>query len=198
MTHEELTQQLERGIAMARDPRNAQASGPDAVLVTTIYSPWLLKVCQICRHTFREQDTVRPDPDRPGRMRHFDVPTSRFCTHGGCASAAEPAAESAAHEAIRTAFLRGLQLHWTPAGGMSTELVGARSPLVGRKCPICRHTVRPGDTVVRCPCGRDCGGVFHQDPLQHMTCWDTWNRGQTPSHCAFTGAAFLRPLEEPS
>jgi hypothetical protein len=102
----------------------------------------------------------------------------------------EPAGAAACSHEVRDAFLRGLHQHWQLAGSTAAELVVPGSPLVGRRCPVCRHTVRPGDQVVRCPCGRSCGGVFHQDIPRHLTCWDTWNRGGERGYCALTGAWF--------
>ena len=191
-----LEQQFLRGIEMAQDPLNAHAYGIDAVRVTTIYSPWMLRLCLTCRHTFREHDTVRPDPEQPERMRHFDAQGGYFCTRTSCSIGAASAPNSPESTATREAFLRGLQAYWQPTGGVSTILVTASSPLVGRKCPICRHTVRLGDAVVLCPCGHDCGGVFHQDLLRHLSCWDGWNRVKIPTHCAFTGAALKHRWEE--
>jgi len=196
MSHDDLAQQVLHGIEMARDPRNAHVRGPNDLRVTTVYSPWLLQICRVCHHTFREHDGVRPDPNASQRMVHCDEQTLQICARPARGAISAPTLAAVPSEAIREAFLRGLQAHWQPAGGVSTVLVLPRSALIGRRCPICRHTVRPGDTVVLCPCGRNCGGVFHQDPLQHLTCWDNWNRGKTPTHCAFTGASFLRPLEE--
>lgn len=195
MDHDELAQQVAHGLAMARDPRNAHVRHPDGVRVTTVYSPWLLQICRLCHHTFREHDRVRPDPKNPQRMVHWNEQTLQICSRAGCSTTT--GLTSVPDAVLRDTFLRGLQTHWQPAGGVGTLTVPARSELIGRKCPICRHTVRLGDTVVGCPCGRSCGGVFHQDPLQHLTCWDTWQRGMTPTHCAFTGAAFVRPLDDP-
>lgn len=191
MTHDEMLAQVVRGLAYARDPVNARANGLDDLRVTTLYSPWLLQTCLVCRHTFREADHVRPDPNNPQRMRHADAPRGLWCLPPDRGGAIVPVPAPLPDPAIRAAFLDGLQKHWQPAGGVKTITVPPRSALIGRKCPICRHTVRIGDTVVLCPCGRDCGGVFHQDPMQHMTCWDNWNHGQIPTHCAFTGALFL-------
>ncbi len=196
MTHDELTHHLLHGMEMARDPRNAHVCGVEDLRVTTVYSPWLLQICRVCRHTFREHDRVRPDPQKPERMLHDDESTLLLCSLRPLSISQVLLATPVPNEATRDAFLRGLQTHWQPAGGACTILVQPRTVLIGRKCPICRHTVRPGDTVVPCPCGRNCGGVFHQDPIRHLTCWDTWNRGANPTYCAFTGATFPSTLEE--
>jgi hypothetical protein len=89
-----LEQQFLRGIEMAQDPLNAHAYGIDAVRVTTIYSPWMLRLCLTCRHTFREHDTVRPDPEHPERMRHFDAQGGYFCTRTSCSIGAASAPNS--------------------------------------------------------------------------------------------------------
>jgi hypothetical protein len=195
MTHDELHQALARGMAMARDPRNAHARGPLDPRVTTIYSPWLLQICRVCRHTFREEDYVLPDPSRPERMLHDDARSGLRCWRKAQGLPIERAAAAAPNDAVRDAFMHGLSEHWQPAGDLQAELVASRSQLIGRKCPICRHTVRRGDQVVRCPCGRGCGGVFHQDIARHLTCWHTWERGERHGYCAFTGAAYATTSE---
>ncbi len=195
MTHDDLKRQVLHGMDMARDPRNAHACTLDDLRVTTVYSPWLLQICRVCRHTFREHDWVRPDPGKLERMLHEDESATLRCFSRSQGLPQVIHAPTVPNAAIRDAFLHGLHTHWQPAGGACAVLVHPRTALIGRKCPICRHTVRPGDTVVRCPCGRDCGGVFHQDPLHHLTCWDTWNRGVNPTYCAFTGAPFPTTVE---
>lgn len=197
MTHDELEQQLKHGLEMARDPRNAHICAPDERRVTTIYSPWLLQICAVCRHSFREGDHVLPDPRWPTKtkMVHEDAPAGLFCAsrlQGLPPPALAPVAEQ--HAALRTAFLRGLQANCHNVGDVQTLEVMPRSPLLRRKCPICRHTIRVGDTVVCCPCGNACGGVFHQDTRHNLTCWATWQRGRVLRHCAFTGAAFRSSL----
>jgi hypothetical protein len=196
MTPDELLKQLQHGLQMARDPRNAHVSGPKELRVTTVYSPWLLQVCSVCRHSFREDDQVLPDPRNPARMIHEDEHTALFCASRLKGVRRTAGSSALPHQEIQDAFLRGLQTNWQPAGGVQTLVVPPRSELIRRKCPICRHTIRAGDTVVLCPCGNNCGGVFHQDPMRHLTCWDTWKRGRTLRHCAFTGAAFRTPLED--
>ncbi|MCG8352550.1 MAG: hypothetical protein MI924_32695 [Chloroflexales bacterium] len=196
MTPDELAQQLRRGLEMARDPQNAHVSSPNELRITTVYSPWLLQICAVCRHTFREGDQVLPDPRHLARMVHEDEPTALFCASrlAGVRRTAPPAA--APNQSIYAAFLQGLQTHWHPAGDVQTITAAAHAELIRRKCPICRHTVRAGDMVVLCPCGNKCGGVFHQDPMRHLTCWDTWKRGRALQYCAFTGAAFRSQGEE--
>ncbi len=49
------------GEEMSEDPVNANL--PDLVIrVTTIYSPWYAQSCKVCRHKFREEDSVRLCP----------------------------------------------------------------------------------------------------------------------------------------
>lgn len=189
-----LTQAFQRGLDMARDPLNARCAAPDESRTTTMYSPWLLRLCPRCHHTFREDDLVRPHPDfpdRPDRMLHEDPRAGLLCWSRvmGHTPPLPPEAVACSLD-MRAAFLHGLEQHWKPAGNRDTSrlvLVAHGSPLVGRKCPVCRHTVRPGDLVLPCPCGT-CGGVFHQDVTRHLTCWDTWVRGYVRPYCAFTGA----------
>jgi hypothetical protein len=196
MTHDDLQQALKRGMDMARDPRNAHARGPRDVRVTTIYSPWLFQICRVCHHTFREDDIVLPNPAHPDRMLHDDPQANLRCWHKAQRLPVERAATARYDDNLRLAFMRGVSEYWQPAGAQAAERVAAGSDLIGRKCPICRHTVRIGDQVVRCPCGRACGGVFHQDIARHLTCWHSWHRGEKRGYCAFTGAQFVLPESE--
>lgn len=149
-----LQQAFERGIEIARDPCNARITDPHESRITTIYSPWLLQVCSICRHTIREGDRVRPDPHRPGRMLHEDPQYGLFCwSRATGAPLVAPPTVTACPPDVREAFLRGLHQHWKPAGDATTTLVVPGSPFIGLKCPVCRHTVREGDLVVACSGG---------------------------------------------
>lgn len=189
MDHDELRCQLRKGIDMARDPRNAHIHDPHEPRVTTLYSPWLLQMCLRCRHTFRIDDWVLPDPYTPDRMLHEDPRTGLFCHSRVIGQAPLHPQNVPVNMALRQQFLRGLETSWHLAGTMQLIVVQPKSPSIGKKCPICRHTVRTGDTVVRCPCGRpECMGVFHQDVQRHLTCWDTWSVGMGRRYCAFTGA----------
>jgi hypothetical protein len=56
-----LREEMETGIAAARDPANA--GQPDlAARVTTIYSPWYTRACPVCKNKFRDDDRVRLCP----------------------------------------------------------------------------------------------------------------------------------------
>lgn len=186
-----LRQAFVEGLVMARDPRNAGITDDHTPRVTTIYSAWYRTACSVCHHTFREDDRVVPHPQQPSGMIHKDPAAGLCCwsrLHGHRPNVPK---HTAATTAIRDAFLQGLHTHWNPDDHVQCLTVEPRSPLIGKRCPICRHTVRPGDRVVRCPCGRACGGVFHQDISRHLTCWDTWNRSTRRHYCAFTGAPLL-------
>jgi hypothetical protein len=187
----DLRQMLERGMTMARDPLNAAVMrDPSAARVTTLYSSWLLEYCRVCHHTFREDDTVRPDPDLSGVMLHADERTGLMCWYWAQQLPVERpllAQLEDIDENLREEFMRGLRVHWNPARDAQAILVPSRSNLIGLKCPICRHTVRGGDWVVRCSCNR-CGGVFHQDITRQLTCWEAWTRSGVRDYCAFIGA----------
>ncbi len=56
-----LRDEMNAGIAAARDPDNAEL--PDLYArQTTIYSPWYTRTCPECKHKFREGDRVRLCP----------------------------------------------------------------------------------------------------------------------------------------
>jgi hypothetical protein len=192
---EELEHAIKRGIEMADDPLNA-ARKPHEPRITTLYSPWLLQTCRMCRHSFREEDQVLPDPHLADAMLHEDPQAGLFCWSKWRGLTPTKPSAPPLDAAVREDFMRGVRQHWKPAGNLAVELVQRGMGLVGRRCPICRHTVRLGDHVVRCPCGRGCNGVFHQDLTRHLTCWDTWNRGSERAFCAFTQALYARPTAD--
>jgi hypothetical protein len=197
MDRDELERQLQRGIDMARDPRNAHVRDPLHPRVTTLYSSWLLQTCLRCQHTFRIDDRVLPHPSRPERMLHEDPETGLVCYSRLSGRTLPQPQVTPINPEVHAAFLRGLEQSWRPTGNVQLIVVPPKSLYIGRKCPICRHTVRKGDTIVRCPCGRpECSGVFHQDVQRHLTCWDTWSVGMRRQHCAFTGAPITPRLTE--
>jgi hypothetical protein len=151
---------------------------------TTTRSPWVLRPCPVCGHTFRSGDTVHRAPD--GRITH-DMPGLR-CT--------EPPAnpEPPIPDDLRLAFLTGLRVAWPVAGGRELVcLTAAHRLLAGPPrytCPVCLHTLRPGETVVPCPCGRDperCCVAIHSDPLHQRRCWDAWAASRAIDFCPATG-----------
>ncbi len=184
------------GMTMARDPQNAGIHDPYTPRTTSMYSPWYRNICRVCRHTFRENDLVLPHPTLPGRMLHADPQAGLVCWSRFQGHPVRTAHRQTMPEPIRDQFLRGLHAHWHPADYQQCLVVEPGARLVGRQCPICRHSIRPGDSVVLCPCGHDCGGVFHQDITRHLTCWDTWSRSAQRSYCAFTGAPLVSQAEQ--
>lgn len=199
--HPELRAAVLRGLEIARDPRNAHVTDPHTPRITTIYSEWYRQICLRCGHTFREGDRVLPHPHKPGRYLHED-PAAGF----GCWSRLQglPLVVTLPDDppevaAVRTAFLAGLHQHWRPQHAdrlLDVIVVKPGDPWVRQTCPICGHTVRVGDQVVRCPCGQPgCHGVFHQDISHHLTCWDTWGRTRNRHYCAFIGTPDDRQTE---
>lgn len=56
-----LRQEIDKGLAASRDPKNAGL--PDlAPRTTTMYSSWYTRTCPVCKHKFREGDRVRLCP----------------------------------------------------------------------------------------------------------------------------------------
>ncbi|MET0649061.1 MAG: hypothetical protein ABW208_20825 [Pyrinomonadaceae bacterium] len=56
-----LREELDAGIAVARDPENADLP-KEAVRTTTMYSPWYVRTCPQCKQKFRAGDRVRLCP----------------------------------------------------------------------------------------------------------------------------------------
>jgi hypothetical protein len=185
---DQLQYAIKRGLRMARDPQNAGIDDLHTPRITTIDSWWYGQTCVVCHHSFRDGDHVLPHLTRPGCMVHEDSAAGLWCASRLAGLPVPSVPSDSGNTALRAVFLDALHQHWHPDANLHCLTVERGSPFIGRKCPICRHTVRPGDIVVPCPCGWDCGGVFHQDITRHLTCWDTWSRGRDRAYCPFTGA----------
>jgi hypothetical protein len=97
---------------------------------------------------------------------------------------------------ISRQFLSGLQhILEKPFGEGELIEVSDRSPLIGRKCPWCRFSVRAGDRVVQCPCG--CNTWFHNDVFRHLTCWNDWNGHRGRTYCPTTGRSIGTERDAP-
>ncbi|MDJ0842262.1 MAG: hypothetical protein QNK37_37520, partial [Acidobacteriota bacterium] len=171
-TDRQLKQAFQRGLAAARDPAVEPETG---LAVTNLRSPWLHQRCEVCHHSFRPDDPVLVDGRK---VRHAG---NGLNCHNG---AVDPEPEA---EAI-DAFYRGLYKAWPPpedAPGLRLKPGHTLlDPPVGRlgrhTCAVCAHTLRPGDTVVICPCRPNaplCQLAIHRDPLRGLTCWQAWNPG---------------------
>ncbi len=210
-----LRQEIKAGIAASRDPENAGLPDL-AARTTTIYSPWYTRTCPECKLKFREDDRVRLCPvceqayhdDHQYKLycwqTHFA--NGAVCKKGGYDPIAEVNKPGCNYQWLGTfpdetgreiqqsrrvvqvtaQFLYGLEKIWTPFGEEAVREVKQDDPIVGHKCPWCRFYIRPGDRVVKCPCGQ-CNTYFHDDIFRHLTCWNDWNGSKGHNYCPTTG-----------
>jgi hypothetical protein len=171
-----LRARFEAGIRRGRDPVNAAALAGGTAR-TTLYSDWLKETCQTCWHTFRLGDRVVIDSsaeDRPPAVRHLDPMLS-------CGGEAAPQASPGMAQRLFAAMDRE---NPPPDGAKVWRLLDG-DPLLAvrrdrRRCGVCRHSLRPLELVVICPChpteqrrGK-CEYVIHRDPGRGLTCFDDW------------------------
>lgn len=215
-----IAEQIEDGLKASRDPLNADLPDL-ALRSTTIYSPWYTQPCPECQFKFREGDMVRVCPDcgqayhsdnqyrlfcweahfadgracKPGGFDRFScvhIDGCGFRWHGTVAERKSGSdVSSTPFFSMRESFLRGLETVWSPFGGEQVLEVRPGDPMAGLNCPWCRFRIRPGDRVVRCPCGK-CGTFFHDDIFRHMRCWDDWNGSKGRDFCPATGDPIQR------
>lgn len=217
-----LRDEIDAGIAAARDPQNAGL--PDLFArVTTIYSPWCMGFCPQCRHVFREGDRVRlcplcgqayHDDDQYGLhcwQAHFkdghpcrEVGQNRFLNihDPGCSYTWPGSFPDRARSAT-------VEQHHARIGGVTTlflrGLEGIWKPF-GQAQVI---EVEPGSPLVgrQCPwCRFDiragdhvvkcpcghCNTYIHEDIFRHLTCWSEWNGSQGRNYCPTSGARIER------
>lgn len=180
---------MEKGVAAARDPFNAYAN--DTTLRKTFPgSDWYIGVCSVCGDTFREGDWVYQCPDCK-EFFHEDERYALACWskhRKNCTMCnknphfhpkpmfdlEEPGDVAANNLQVIEGFYDGLNSSWKTrsladnAVEVNVALEGDRA--IGKKCPICPHKVRLGDTYVLSPCG--CGAYFHSDVIRNLNCWN--------------------------
>ncbi len=174
---------FERGLSGARNEASLSALESGASAITTLHSSWLQQLCPICRHTLRIGDLVQKSPE--GQIRH--APGLAVCV-GRDAIRSEFSADT-------LAFFSGLEIEWPPKAPLlrleaSHWLVAP--PRVGMRrnsCFFCGHTLRPGDTVVLCPCSPAaplCSAAMHLDVRRGLHCYTEWDPGGKLEFCPVT------------
>ncbi len=178
-----LKKEFYKGLNAALDPLNEDITTGEAI--TTLRSHWLHLLCSVCGHTFRPDDPVHIDEHRVARHAGSVL---------GCAK--EQPHEAASGAEIED-FFRGLHQgrprHTQAAGerlaGKHPLLAPPRNGFKRHTCAVCGHTLRPGDTVVTCPCrpGQPmCLVAIHRDPVRGLNCWSVWNPGVVQKYCPAT------------
>lgn len=130
--------------------------------------------CPRCGHSFRLGEEVVV------RGLENDVLVAQHAA--GCPSAAVRA--SPREREVQRTFTEVLKtLFPSEGGGRPTRLTAACMGLGEeydprrRHCMLCKHTLRIGERVVLCPCGRDpgdCGNPLHDDPARGLNCLQVW------------------------
>ena len=196
--------QFKKGFRVARDPHNSLL--PDnALKQTTIYSDWYTKECTECKLVFREEDQVRVCP-KCGDAYHEDLRYNLACwsdnvEDGMCPCGdfelldeplpqkpeEEEQGQSGVFAGVHEQFYEGLRSSWKDFGEESIRVQIAQDgdPVIGKRCPMCRFKIRPGDRYIQSPCG--CLTFFHNDLFRHLSCWNNWNGKDGKGHCPVSG-----------
>lgn len=181
----ELEREFNRGLELAMDPTNRLVvEGGRGI--TTLHSPWLHKLCPVCRHSFRLDDEVFITEDQI--VRHNTALLS-------CAGKKNQA-ENSRTEVTRD-FFRGLDEIWPPPKELPVQRLEQghlllSDPYAGfqrRKCVICGHTLRLHDVVIICPCQPHdprCQVAIHRDPAHNLCCWEEWKPEAYKLYCPAT------------
>jgi len=87
---------------------------------------------------------------------------------------------------INKQFMNGLAVHWKSFDDLSEKKVRPNDLIVGQICQWCGSSIRPGDRVVKCPCGK-CQSHFHNDMHRQQFCWNEWNQSKKRDYCIQSG-----------
>lgn len=170
----------------------------DAYAVTERQSYWLKDICPRSRHSFRIGDRV--EIDNNGDVQHDDETFQRLV--GGGDDAKDDAAAS---DGAVIDFLKGAYSLTPPDEQPYLKLLLPGDPLVAMPearfkrhvCAVCNHTLRPGETVLICPCdainktkGRKCMIAMHHDVANGLYCFGEWSSYQKELFCP----AFLKKI----
>jgi predicted RNA-binding Zn-ribbon protein involved in translation (DUF1610 family) len=211
---QELTKEFEQGLSAAQDPENAYLPLKER-RKTTIYSDWFTRKCPECGLDFREGDMVKlcpkcqkayhsddffslncwdrhfanGQPCRKAAYDHFDNQYDPGCPYQP-EDINQPAGQQDAQHndilEINQQFMKGLAVHWKSFGDLSEIKVGPNNAVVGQICQWCGSSIRPGDRVVKCPCGK-CESHFHNDMYRQRSCWNEWNQSDKHNYCIQSG-----------
>lgn len=157
------------GFARGREPE--RESGAVQVTARSLVTG---KVCPRCGHSFRIGELVMI-----GGLEN-DTLTAEHAD--GCPSAAVRATPR--EREVQHTFTAVLKALFPSEAGGSPSRLNAKCLGLGlayhphrRRCMLCAHTLRIGERVVLCPCGRDpvaCGNSLHDDPARGLDCLTTW------------------------
>lgn len=187
----EICRQIDRGISIAKDSANQEATRVGGHGVTNLHSPWMLSLCPVCHHSFRAGDEVRIEPDGTVCHASSDLP----CDRGEVRELqANP---------LLDRFLKGLDTAWPPPRDVPITRLTPGHPLLvpptsqfpkRRRCAVCRHTFRVHDHVVICPCrpwDPRCLSAVHRDPCHGLSCLDMWDpKANNQQFCPITHESF--------
>jgi hypothetical protein len=171
-------------MGLEHDPELAATADSSPIRVTRASSWWYYRWCSGCDHTLRRGEMVQVD-DSTRAVRHADQ--SSECDAG----------EAGGDSADVMEFLEGMQTTWPTGHDLpvaSTDdlpFLLNRLPGVGRRpaCLNCRHSFRPHETVIVCPCSPfqpQCQHAVHRDPGLGLVCWESWRPSGQLTVCPVT------------
>lgn len=175
---------FEQGLKLAMDPTNLIVEGGRGI--TTLYSPWLHRLCPDCKHSFRLDDEVFISEAQVVRHNIALLP---------CAGGKKQAENL--HTEDTSAFFRGLDEIWPPPKDLPVRRLEMGDILLApsyagfqrHKCAICGHTLRLHDVVIICPCQPHeplCQIAIHRDPAHNLYCWEEWKPETYKLYCPAT------------
>ncbi len=162
----DLQREFDRGLESARDEKAFAELELGQTVTTSLTSSWIFQTCPACGHTFRLGDQVRRVEGRG--ILHVSRPLDEF--FAGLDETWPPP-----KDVCITRLLPGNLI-------LSPRTAGTR----WRTCQVCRHTLRPYDCVVVCPCrpaSPICQAAVHQDPVNQLTCYKIWKPSGATLKC---------------
>jgi hypothetical protein len=179
---DELLRRFNASVDRGDDPVNAAGT---TTKITTIDSRWARLRCKTCGHTFRLDDEVTATYDTRGKLREVRHLNPLL----GCTTPAvlpgTLAAEDAAVQRFWAVF-SGVERRAEEEDARDGRPPAVKPPLTRLvpgdqlldhkhqrdRCAECANTFRPFETVVVCPCGKDCQSAIHEDISTGLVCYD--------------------------
>jgi len=209
-----LKNEFDLGLSASQDPENAYL--PDySVRKTTRDSHWFSLICSECKMDFRIGDRVmvcpvcktayhqddqfhlycwenhfsNGQPCQYNKLEKIEICSFRVSDTLLHSHPLDQNRNSHYIPEIHSQFMKGLAVHWRSFDNLLEFKIEPDHPSIGEICQWCGSSIRAGDRVVECPCGK-CKSYIHNDMVRQLTCWNDWNKSKKRNYCIKTGQEF--------
>ncbi|KPA11749.1 hypothetical protein MHK_008052 [Candidatus Magnetomorum sp. HK-1] len=163
----------------------------------------MVKLCPKCKQAYHNDDYYHLNcwdrhfsngkPCRESSYDRFNDKNDPGCSYkfGGTVDESDNDSKSTDFDTIHIPeinkqFMNGLAVHWKSFDNLLEQKVSPHDPKIGEICQWCGSSIRPGDRLVKCPCGK-CETYFHNDMYRQLSCWNEWNKSKKRDYCIQSG-----------